>query len=482
MCGVVSEETRTRVSTPSPRDLLQVLMRRLWAILLVVTILAGSALGFSLIQTPSYEASTKILIGQKATADTPRSLSGEIQGLQEAAPTMARAVTTRPVAQAVVEQLGLPGVGTEALLKNLSAQQEPGTTFIDILYKDSDPQRAQLIANTTGQVFSEQVSKVSPGNSAITATVWEPAVLPKSPVSPNPARNSLLALAFGILLGVGVAFLLEYLDDRWDSPEEAERISGFKTLATIPKFEVVAVKEGNGSVFRSLGRKQVPKEGDPVGTFAGLMTMLDPTSSASEAYKRLRTSLLYAVVDGPLKVILITSPGSAEGKSTTCANLAVVLAQAGKQTLLIDGDLRKPDVHKIFEMPNNVGLANVLSGERNLSEVLLEPLAGLKVVPVGSAPLNPAELLSSARFAEVIEQARQQFDYVLINSSSTESASDPMIIATQADAVLLVLDSQGTSKASLHNATHNLKTVGANILGTVLNNVEGTGDGSKYYG
>jgi receptor protein-tyrosine kinase len=178
---------------------------------------------------------------------------------------------------------------------------------------------------------------------------------------------------------------------------------------------------------------------------------------------------LYAKIDAPPTVILITSPGLADGKSTTCANLAVVLAQAGKETLVIDGDLRKPSLHRIFGVPNVSGMVNVLSGEHDLSEVCTEPFPGLKMLSTGPIPPYPTELLSSGRFEELLGQARQLFDYVLVDSPPTELVSDPMIIAAQVDAVLLVLDSQGTSKGSLRKAVRNLEAVGANVLGTLVN-------------
>jgi capsular exopolysaccharide synthesis family protein len=219
------------------------------------------------------------------------------------------------------------------------------------------------------------------------------------------------------------------------------------------------------ALFR-LQRQAQDKSG---ATSEPLVTLQDPGRVASEAYRSLRTSLLYAVVDEPPKVILITSPGPADGKSTTCANLAVVLAQAGKETLVIDGDLRGPSLHKIFGVPNVSGVVNVLSGEHNLSEVWKEPISGLKIISTGPMPPDPAALLSSVRFAEFVGQARQLFDYVLIDSPPTTLVSDPMIIATQADAVLLVVDSQATSKGALRKAMRKLEAVGANVLGTVMN-------------
>ena len=230
------------------------------------------------------------------------------------------------------------------------------------------------------------------------------------------------------------------------------------------------------AIFRH--RKQGGREvGGPASE--QLTTVLDPSGLASEAYRTLGTNLLYSSVDDPPKVILITSPGAQEGKSTSCANLGVVLAQADKTTLIVDGDLRRPSMHKIFSLRNFRGVANVLTGAHDLSEVWGEPLPKLKIVPTGPLPPNPMELLNSNRFAELIAKARQQFDYVLIDSPPVELVSDPLILATHTDGVLLILDSQRTRKRSLRNAVRNLNTVGANVLGTVMTNVEKTPGG--YY-
>jgi capsular polysaccharide biosynthesis protein len=203
---------------------------------LVALVATASAIGVSLLQTPVYEASITILVGQKAT-DTNTPLSADVTGLQDLTQTVADTVGTRPVARSVVEQLGLPEGYTETLLEDLSAEPDPGTLLVSVSYDDPDPERARLIANTTGSVFSERISEVSPGANAITATVWEQAVLPEAPVGPDPLRNALIALLLGTFLGVGLAFLLEYLDDSWNSPEEVERISGVPTFGVVPEFK-----------------------------------------------------------------------------------------------------------------------------------------------------------------------------------------------------------------------------------------------------
>ena len=220
-------------------DPIQVVRRRLWVIVLVAIAVSAAALGFSLLQQPTYEASVKLLVGQEqgGDADGSGNLGNEVQGLQQIGETMVEAVGTRPVAQGVIDKLGLTTT-PEIFLENLSTEQVGGSQFIEVSYKDQDPTVAQRIANAVGDTFSEQVSDVSPSASAITATVWERAVAPDSPVSPNPLRNVLLASVLGLMLGVGLAFLLEHLDDDWRSPEEVEQVSGVPTFGVVPAFKV----------------------------------------------------------------------------------------------------------------------------------------------------------------------------------------------------------------------------------------------------
>ncbi len=243
---MLPEKATSRRPDTSFLDLLKVLWRRLWVIALMVVVLTGSAVGFSLLQTPVYQASIQILIGQENVENAPNNLGGDIQGLQNMTQTMADAVGTRPVAQAVIEELDLAQTDVETLLDNLYVQPNPGTMFIEVSYYDPDPARAQQIADAFGEVFSSQVSEVSPSAYAITATVWEQAVLPDTPVSPNPLRNGAVALVLGLFLGIGLAFLLEFLDDSWDSPEEVERVSGVPTFGLIPGFDISKTKKGGG--------------------------------------------------------------------------------------------------------------------------------------------------------------------------------------------------------------------------------------------
>jgi capsular exopolysaccharide synthesis family protein len=231
---------------------------------------------------------------------------------------------------------------------------------------------------------------------------------------------------------------------------------------------------------KDIGMTEPPKkvdnnssqEDERDGFSEALVTVQDPAGAVSEAYRMLRTNLFYAQVDTPPKVIVLTSAGRDEGKSTTVANLGVTLAQAGKNTLILDCDLRKPTQHKIFRTRSIGGLVDVLVGERYPQEVWQEPVPGLKLMPAGVPPPNPAELLTSRRLAEFLGQMRQKFDYVLLDTPPVGYASESAALAAVGDGVLLVLDSQNTRKGVLRQALRGLGSVGANVLGTIMNKYE----------
>jgi capsular exopolysaccharide synthesis family protein len=466
----------------SLRDLFRIIRRRLWVVSLVATVLTGAVVGLSMAQTPVYEASTKILVGQErgVTIDPNYAM-----GLQQLTQTMVGAVNSRPVAKAVIRQENLQ-MTTEEFLGHVSAEQEPNTQWIQVSYSDVSPERAQRLANAVGDVFSKRISEASPNANgiAITVTVWERAVVPDAPVSPNPVRNGLLALAVGLIIGVGLAFLLEYLDDSWDSPEEMEQVSGAPTFGIIPEMKASQSQKGVSVAQSALkaGARLAHRETETDELAGRLVTVLDPTGVAAEAYRTLRTNLLYsAFVDERAKVIVVTSHGPGEGKSTTCANLGVVLAQAGKNVLILDCDFRKPVIHRFFGMRNLYGVVEVLVGERKLQDLGAEPVEGLSVMPVGHIPPNPSELLGNPRFSELLASLREEFDYVLIDAPPIGLVSDPAILATQGDGVLLVSDAQNTRKGSVRQCMRSLEAVGARVLGTVMNNVKVSNTEYFYY-
>jgi capsular polysaccharide biosynthesis protein len=207
--------------------------------MLVALVTTGSAIGFSLLQTPTYESSVLIQVGEKTTGDTNSAL--DVADLQELTLTVAKAVPTTPVAEAVVERLeDPPEGGAGAVLANSSAEPDPGTVFVNVSYRASDPERAQLIADTIGIVLSEKIPEMNLGANAITATVWEPATLPETPLSPDPIRNGIIGLMLGSLLGLVLVFLFEHVSDSWNSRDELEEDFGVPTLGVVPKFRVSA--------------------------------------------------------------------------------------------------------------------------------------------------------------------------------------------------------------------------------------------------
>jgi capsular polysaccharide biosynthesis protein len=233
----------------SLRDVLLAIWRRSWIVVLVAVVFVGAAFAFTLSRPYFYESSTTLLVMQKAK-EVPSSLGAQVEGLGEVTVTMVEVVATRPVANATIEQLGL-SMSPDDLLDNLQAEQVPATQVIEVSYQDPDPARAQQIANTIGKVFSEQVAEVT-GAEGIRVMTWEEAVVPESPgVHPIPFLkslllpgwlalifNGLLGLVVGLMVGVGLALVLELLDDSWRSSEEAEEVAGAPVFGVVPPPEV----------------------------------------------------------------------------------------------------------------------------------------------------------------------------------------------------------------------------------------------------
>jgi capsular polysaccharide biosynthesis protein len=215
-------------------ELLGVVWKWFWIVILVTFLLMGAAVGLSFLEEPEYQASIKILVGQESSdSDQSSSLGGAVQGLQDVTLTMAEAVETRSVAEEVIERLDLqmpPG----DFLAQLNSEPIPNTQFIEVTYTDGNAEEAGRIANATGEVFSERVSDISPN--AVTATVWDSAATPQYAANLTPLRDVLLAMVVGLMLGIGLAFVFEHLDDSWHSPEEAEQVSGVPTFGVIPAF------------------------------------------------------------------------------------------------------------------------------------------------------------------------------------------------------------------------------------------------------
>ncbi|GAB7387955.1 CpsD/CapB family tyrosine-protein kinase [Bacillaceae bacterium] len=216
--------------------------------------------------------------------------------------------------------------------------------------------------------------------------------------------------------------------------------------------------------------------------YISLITYLDPKSPVSEAYRTLRTNIQFAGVDREVKSILVTSSAPSEGKSTTIANLAVVLAQAEKRVVLIDADLRKPMIHHFFHCPSMPGLSHLLTGQRKLDEVKIPSFVkGLELIPSGPIPPNPAELLGSQRMRQLLQELSAEYDHVLVDAPPVLAVTDAQLLASQVDGVLLVVHAGKTDKEAAVKAKELLVNVQAKILGVVLNGRKIKGEGYYYY-
>ena len=231
--------------TLSLGDILRMLWRQAWLIALLALVFMGMVVGYSILQTPTYESSIKVLVGQAQAAETSDTnlSASDIQGLQILTRTMVEAIETRRVAEVVIRESNL-AVAPGKLMDDVNAEQVPETQFVRVTYEDTNPVRAQQVANTYGEVIPREVSEVSAEASAVTATVWEQATVENDPVSPQPLRNAVLGLLLGTTLGVMLAFLLESLNDGWRSAEEVERASGVPTVGVIPTFAPAGKKGG----------------------------------------------------------------------------------------------------------------------------------------------------------------------------------------------------------------------------------------------
>ncbi len=498
---------------------------RKWLVLLVAGVVIGAvtAFGLSSIQQPIYEAKTTLIVGQALQALNPD--ISQILASQRLSATYAAIATKRPALESVIEELRLDTT-TDLLAEQVLAEAPTDSTLLILTAEDTDPERAAAIADALAEYLIESTPVIqgvqadlqesieaelratqqqivatqqrvdrlvqlesprpedvttlealqgrlvtlrstyatllasSTQNATNLLTVVEPAVAPTDPVSPRPLLNTLLAAVLGLLLAAGLAATIEFLDDRVKDADAVQEVAGLSTLGT------VAQMKGSG------GEAELYR----------LATLLYPRSGVAEAYRTLRTNIEFASIDAPIRTLLVTSSGPHEGKTVTAANLAVAFAQAGRLTILVDADLRRPGIHSMFRMQQEPGLTTLLRRDgTKLDEVALATeQPNLRVVPTGPLPPNPAELLGSHRMREVVDRLKDGTELVIFDSPPVQAVSDAAVMSSYLDATVLVVDAGRGHRGALRHAREALSRAGANVLGVILNRVPEAAAASEY--
>jgi len=361
----------------------------------------------------------------------------------------------------------LAAVQRESMLRSALEQQKQEANKLNESAIEYSLLKRDVDANRTlseGLLEKLKEAGVTAGLRSNNFRIVDVARVPTAPSGPNLLRNLAFALALGLSTGIGLAFLLEGMDNTVRTPEQAQTISALPSLGMIP-LGSRTTREMGGREKLALASSQEAVE---------LVTKSRPRSQMAESYRALRTSLLLTFAGGPPKVILITSALPEEGKTTTSVNSAIVLAQKGTRVLLIDADLRRPSIHKTLGMGPKIGLSNVLTGTATLQQAIIPStiLPELFILPAGTPPPNPAELLASTKMKDILDELRKHYDHIVIDSPPTLSVTDAVVISTGADAVVLVIRSGHTTKPALRRARDILLQVNARVCGVLVNAVD----------
>lgn len=461
------------------REILRIISIRWWVILLFL-IVSTAVTGFITFEVlePVYVAETSLFVGKED--DNIASLDLSQLNLNKSLVTDYRQIIlSRLVSREVIEEIGLDmPIGTFQQKVTVTPMQD--SRLFKISFESTDPKLAMDVANALARVIIEKAQDIIEVKNIKVIDVAE---MPAAPIKPNKVQNLTIAAILGILIGSGAVFLIEYTDYTVKDSKDVEKYLELITIGEIPMFAGEKRKgKRNKSVKKKKGR--TGKENSSGNILSpNLITVIDPKAPASEAYRSLRTNIGYSGVDRQVKLIMVTSPGPAEGKSTTAANIAISMAQAGKKVLLMDGDLRKPRVHKYFSLANDVGLTDIIVNDFPLKFVIktVNGIQNLEVILSGTLPPNPTEILESKKMADFITRVREEYEMIILDTPPVGQLTDGAIMASISDGVILVVASGESNIDMARRARAALERVNAKIIGTVLTKITGSSGGSYYH-
>jgi len=426
------------------------ILRKNWMLVVAATFFAAFVGAvFTVVSTPMYTSTTSLFVSTPSGANTADLLTGSTF-TQQRVKSYAGIVTSPSVLDPVGSSLGLTD-SKKVLPDRITTDVPLNTVVINITITDESPFRAASIANAVGESLTNVVAQLeTPTGSSISPiklSTIEPGTVADKPDSPKPLLNMALAILAGLVIGFGVALLRENLDLR------------IKNVDDIPEKDGVANILG-GIVF------------DENADANRLVVHTRPKSTRAEAFRQLRTNVQFVEAAQGAKTIVLSSSIPSEGKSSTIANLAIAMADAGQKVLLIDCDLRKPKVHKYFGLEGSVGLTNLLIDQAKLDDVI-QPWGrnGLNILPAGQIPPNPSELLGSQAMKNLLEKLESTYDIILIDTSPVLPVTDTAILSKITGGVVMVVAVGKTTKPQLQGALMQLETVGAKILGFVMNKI-----------
>lgn len=439
------------------------IIRTRWVTVFVTSLVTiSAAVVYTLLQTPLYQASTRMFVSTVA-GNTVSDLYSGNRLSQERVLSYSELITGETLAQRTIDRLSL-NMDAETLTKKVTAKARPDTVLIEVSVVDPSPLQARDIANALSDEFVVMVRELeTPDQGAkpdARVVVEQRATVPRKPVTPKKKQNLAIGILLGGMLGVGVALLRDLLDNTVKDREALERITGVGVVGVVP-FDK--------------GRRDHPA-----------ISFDTNNSPAAEAFRKMRTNLQFLSVDSPPRLIVITSSIPNEGKSTTAINIALALAEANRRVLLVDGDMRRPSLGRYLNVVESVGLSSVLSGAASLDDVLQESeYPRLTILTAGATPPNPSELLGSMVAKKVLRDLRDRFDYVIIDTSPLLAVTDGAILAAESDGAIVLVRAGETTREQLTHATRILNDVGATLLGSVFSMVPTRGssaDNYYYYG